>query len=85
MANLMLSADGDVMLYEVSENIINNFDNIVEEFFDWKKTNCYDEQLFVEFLQKKFGSESIRFIKNLGWMSRDTIAEEYKNIKWFNF
>lgn len=85
MGKLMLSADGDVILYEVDKNIINDFDNILEQFYSWKKTNCYNEQLFVEYIQKKFGSESIKFIKNLGWFSHDNIPNEYRNIKWFNF
>ncbi len=85
MEKLMLSADGDVMLYEVSKNIINDFDNILEQFFDEKKTNCYDEQLFVKFLQNKFGNESIKFIKNLGWFDYNNTPKEYKDVKWFNF
>ncbi len=53
MEKLMLSADGDVILYEVARQILNDFDNLIEEFYEWKKTSCYDEQLFVEFLQQK--------------------------------
>ena len=49
----MLSADGDVILYEVARQILNDLDNLIEEFYEWKKTSCYDEQLFVEFLQQK--------------------------------
>ncbi len=85
MEKLMLSADGDIMLYEVSKNIINDFDNILEQFYSWKKTNCYNEQLFVVFLQKKFGCETIKFIKNLGWFDYNNIPKEYKDIKWYNF
>lgn len=79
----MLSADGDIMLYEVDKQILNDFDILIEEFFSWKKTNCYDEQLFVKFLQIKYGNEKVKFIKNLGWL--DSIPKEYENIKWFNF
>lgn len=67
MEKLMLSADGDVILYEVDKQILKDFDNLIEEFFKWKKTNCYNEQLFVKFLQIKYGNEKIKFIKNLGW------------------
>ena len=48
----MLSADGNVILYEVDKQILKDFDNLIERFFQWKKTNCYDEQLFVKFLQQ---------------------------------
>ena len=85
MEKLMLSADGDVMLYEVDKQILNCFDNLLEQFFQWKKTNCYNEQLFVKFLQQRCGKESIKFIANLGWFDNDNIPEEYANIKWFNF
>lgn len=85
MGNLMLSADGDVMLYKANIQILNNFENLIEEFFKWKKTNCYNEQLFVKFLQQKFGNESIKFIKNLGYLNNNKISSEYKNIKWYNF
>lgn len=50
MEKLMLSADGDIMLYEVDKQILNDFDNLIKQFFKWKKTNCYDEQLFVSIL-----------------------------------
>jgi len=85
MEKLMLSADGDIMLYEVDKQILNNFDNLIEQFFEWKKTNCYDEQLFVKFLQQKYGNEAIKFIKNLGWFDYNNIPKEYESIKWFNF
>lgn len=84
-AKLMLSADGDVMLYEVEKSIINNFDNILEDFYNQNKTKNYDEQLFVEYLQKRFGSEAIKFIRNLGCFDYDNIPNEYENIKWYNF
>lgn len=85
MEKLMLSADGDVVLYEVEKKIINDFDSIIEDFFKWKKTNCYNEQLFVKFIQQKIGNETIQFVKNLGWFDENNIPEEYKNIKWYNF
>ncbi len=81
MKNLLLSADGDIMLYEVEEKILSDLEALIEEFYIWKKTSCFNEQLFVKFLQQKFGNEAIRFIKNLGYK----IPEEFKNVKWFNF
>lgn len=85
MEKLMLSADGDIMLYEVGKNIIKDLENILDQFYKWKQTNCYDEQLFVKFIQETYGDGSIRLIKNLGWFDRDNIPEEYKNIEWHNF
>lgn len=85
MEKLMLSADGDIILYEVSKQIIDQFDNLLDQFFEWKETNCYSEQLFVNFLQNICGNESIKFVNNLGYFYADKIPEEYANIKWFNF
>ena len=61
----MLSADGDIMLYEVDKQILNDFDNLIKQFFKWKKTNCYDEQLFVKFLQQKYGNNVIGWRHNV--------------------
>ena len=85
MEKLMLSADGEIMLYEVHKKILADFDNLIEQFFQWKKTNCYDEQLFVKFLQQKYGKDAIKFIKNLKWFDDNNIPKEYENIKWYNF
>lgn len=81
MGNLALSADGEIKLYNVNQKILDSFDDLLGEFYDWKKTNCYDEQLFVKFLQNKFSTNSVRFVKNLGW----DIPKEYEKIRWFNF
>lgn len=45
MEKLLLSADGDILLYEVNKNIIRDFDNILEEFYAQKQrtvmtSNC---------------------------------------------
>ena len=56
---LLLSADGDIGLYKVNKFILDNFDSIIKDFFKWKKTNCYDETLFVKFIKGKYGEDSI--------------------------
>ncbi len=81
MGNLALSADGDIKLYHVNQKILDSFDDLLDEFYDWKKTSCYDEQLFVKFLQDKFGAKSIQFVKNLG----RNIPKEYESVCWYNF
>ena len=81
MGNLALSADGEIKLYHVNQKILDNFDVLLNEFYNWKETSYYDEQLFVRFLQSKFGAKSIRFVKNLGW----NIPKEYEGIRWYNF
>lgn len=85
MEKLMLSADGDVGLYEVDKQILDHFDDLIEQFYQWKKTNCYDEQLFVKFLRQKYGTKAIRLIENLGLVPYDSASKDYENIKWYNF
>lgn len=80
---LLLSADDDIGLYKVNKTILDNFDTILTEFFKWKKTNCYNETLFVKFIKNRYGYESITFEKIVGCYPN--VEEEYKNIKWFNF
>ena len=80
---LLLSADGDIGLYKVDKIILDNFNTILTDFFKWKKTNCYDETLFVTFIKKRYGDKSIIFKKIVGCYPN--VEEEYKNIKWINF
>ena len=80
---LLLSADGDIGLYKVDKIILDNFDNIICDFFKWKKKNCYDETLFVKFIKMTYGNDTISFKKIVGCYP--DVEEEYKSIKWFNF
>lgn len=85
MGKIMLSADGDVGLYKVDKQIYDHFDDLLEQFYQWKKTSCYDEQLFVKFLRQRYGDKAIRLIENLGWSPYDSASKDYENIKWYNF
>lgn len=59
----MLSADGDVLLFTVKKEIIDNFDDLLESFFSSLIIKSYDEQLFIEFIKNKYGEDSIRLEK----------------------
>jgi hypothetical protein len=93
--DLLLSHDGDISLYKVDKNILNDLDELLQEFYKWKKTNCYDETLFVKFLKNKFGEKSVEFVKIVGVVGgkinqrtgeiEDDIEEEYKETKYYNF
>lgn len=91
---ILLSADADVSLYQVTEEIEKNLDQLIEDFFKWKKTKHYDETLFVRFLKNQLGDSSITFIKVVGsyagspdmiMQSGKDVTEAYQHIKWFNF
>ena len=96
MENLLLSADENISLYEIKKELLENLDNLCNEFFECKKTNCYDEVAFVKFIKNKYGNDSIKFIKVVGQCCagdfnedldrfEDLIQEEYKNLKRINF
>ena len=96
MENLLLSTDGDILLYKLKKEVYEKLDDLVKEFDETKNTNCFDETLFVEFIKNKFGNESIEFIKVVGECNagnfneeldrfEDLIEEEYKNTKKINF
>lgn len=80
---LLLSADSSIGLYKVNQRILDNLEGILNDFFKWKKTNAYDETLFVIYVKEVYGNESIIFIKIVGHYPE--VEKEYKNIKWFNF
>lgn len=96
MENLLLSIDGDISLYKVEKEVYEKLDDLLKEFDKWKKTNCYDETLFVEFIKNKYGNDSIEFVKVVGECNagdlneeldrfEDLIEEEYKDTKKINF
>lgn len=91
---ILLSADGEVSLYQVTKDIESNLEKVIEDFFKWKTTKSYDETLFVKFLINRFGKDSVSFVEVVGGylgspnsILKDgkDVTEEYKNIKWFNF
>lgn len=96
MENLLLSADSDIGLYKVKKELLERLDSLCEDFYKWKKTDCFDETLFVKFLKSKYGNDSIEFIKIVGQCGagdfneeldkfEDVIQDEYKNLKWIKF
>lgn len=92
---ILLSADGDISLYKIDNNIFLNLDEHLEGFYKWKKTSCYDETLFVEYIKKCFGENAMVYCKKVGCVGgrinqytgkiEDDIEEEYKDIQWYNF
>jgi hypothetical protein len=93
--DLLLSHDGDIALYKVDKYILDDLDELLKQFYKWKRTNCYDETLFVKFLRNKFGEKSVEFVKIVGVVGgkinqrtgeiEDDIEEEYKETKYYNF
>lgn len=96
MKNILLSADGDISLYLIKEELFEIIEELVKEFDISNNTNCFDEKKFVKFLCEKYGNECIKFVKIVGKCNAgdyneeidkfdDLIEDEYKNVKLINF
>lgn len=100
MKNIVISADGDRMVYAVPDIVADHLEEYCMEFCCvWLPTSpdakryringvlCYHEGDFIDYLQKyKFPKDSITFVENLGWIDFDNpLPEKYKNCPAFNF
>ena len=101
MKNVIISADGDRMVYSVPDIVADNLTEYCIEFCDkWLRTSpyakkyringglCYNERDFIEYLNRFiFPKEQSVFIENLGPMGIDEllIPERYKDCPMFNF
>ena len=101
MKNVIISADGDRIVYSVQNIVADNLTEYCIEFCDkWLKTSphakkyrfngglCYNERDFIEYLNRFiFPKEKSVFIENLGPIGIDEvpIPECYKDCPMFNF
>lgn len=100
MKNVILSADGDSIVYSVPDQVADNLNNYCIQFCDsWLRTSpnakkyrakgviCYSESDFIEYLNTWiFPDVPSKFIKNIGWInSIDSLPKEYRNCPLFNF
>jgi hypothetical protein len=47
--DLLLSCDGDISLYKVDREILNNLDDLIEEFYKWKKQSVMMKRYLLSF------------------------------------
>ena len=100
MKKVILSADGDSILYLVPDAVADNLEEYCLEFCsDWVwnspdaeryrvgKAVCYTEADFIEYLNiYVFPDRESKMIKNLGWTDLGkNLPEEYRNIPYYNF
>ena len=101
MKNVIISADGDRIVYSVPNIVADNLTEYCIEFCDkWLRTSshakkyringglCYNERDFIEYLNRFiFPKEQSVFIENLGPIGIDElpIPECYKDCPMFNF
>ena len=100
MKEVILSADGDSVIYSVPDEVADNLDKFCIEFCDkWLHTSpkakkyrtkqgvCYNESDFIEYLNKYiFPNQISILVKNIGWTELGAdLPEEYRNYPYFNF
>ena len=100
MKNVILSADGDCVVYSVPDEVADSLREYCIEFCDewlWKSPDakkyrskngvCYNEEDFIEYLNKwLFPNQISKFVENIGWISKNSqIPQKYKDCPMFNF
>ena len=100
MKNVILSADGDRIVYSVPDEVADHLEAYCLEFCSkWLCTSphaakyrigggfCYNEADFIEYLNRwRFPQQPSVFVENLGWIDSDRlIPPKYKDCPSFNF
>lgn len=99
MKKVILSADGDSVVYSVPDEVADNLNKFCNKFWKWLRTSpdaekyrtklgfCYNEADFIEYLNKYIFPDQIStLVKNLGWTElRANLPEEYQGYPYFNF
>ena len=100
MKEVIISADGDSVVYSVPYAVANDLRNYCITFCDkWMKSSpdakkyrikggyCYNEADFIDYLNEYvFPDQKSTFVKNLGWTNLgNDLPVEYQNHPYFNF
>ena len=100
MKKVILSADGDSVVYSVPDVVADKLEKYCLEFCTkWIRTGpeakkyrmnggvCYDQTDFIAYLnQYLFPNEQSKELVNLGWIAdKKNIPTEYRDCPYFNF
>lgn len=100
MKEVILSADGDSIVYLVPDVVAENLEEYCLEFCsNWLCNSpdaekyrkgrilCYTERDFIDYLNVyAFPDYESKMVKNLGWTDLgENLPEEYKDYAYFNF
>ena len=100
MKKVIISADGDSIVYLVPDAVANYLRKYCISFCDkWMKNSpdakkyrikgdyCYNEADFIDYLNEYiFPEQKSVFVKNLGWTSLgENLPVEYQDYPYFNF
>ena len=100
MKEIIISSDGDSMVYLVPDEVADNLRDHCIFFCDkWMKTSpndrkykingvwCFSEKDFIDYLNNvAFPDKKSVFVRNLGWTDLvNNLPKEYRNHPYFNF
>ena len=99
MKEIIISSDGDSMVYLVPDEVADNLKKHCIFFDKWMKKSpndkrfkinggwCFNETDFINYLNEvAFPEQKSVFVKNLGWTNLGkNLPIEYKNHPYFNF
>ena len=100
MKKVILSADGDSIVYLVPDDVADNLEEYCLEFCsNWLRYSpdaekyrkdgilCYTERDFIDYLNAYVFPEcESKIVENLGWTNLgDNLPERYKNYPYYNF
>lgn len=100
MKEVILSADGDSIVYLVPDVVAENLEEYCLEFCsNWLCNSpdaekyrkgrilCYTERDFIDYLNVyAFPDYESKMVKNLGWTDlEENLPEDYKDYAYFNF
>lgn len=100
MKEIIISADGDSVVYSVPDDVADNLKRYCMDFCGkWMRTSpqakryrtgcgfCYSEADFIDYLNEYvFPEQKSVFVKNLGWTNLGrNLPEEYREHPYFNF
>lgn len=100
MKNVILSADGDSVVYSVPDAVADHLEEYCMEFCtDWiwhspdaekyrqGKYVCYTQSDFIDYLNRFiFQNEQSAEVENLGWTNLgENLPDAYRGLPYFNF
>ena len=99
MKNVVLSADGDRMVYSVPDSVADRLDEYCLAFTEWLYASpharkyriggglCYNEADFISYLNRWiFPEQPSQLVRNLGWIDfGQPLPEPWQDCPQFNF
>ena len=87
MKEIIISGDGDSVVYSVPDDVANHLTSPHAKRYRIKGVYCYNEAHFIDYLNEfAFPEQKSVLVKNLGWTGLGKeLPPEYRNHPYFNF